>query len=337
MYMTKISIIVPVYNVEKYLSKCLDSIVHQDISNNEYEIIIVNDGSVDESLVIANQFAKYHHNILIISQDNKGLSAARNRGLLEAKGKYVWFIDSDDWIKINCLKKLMVLCENNDLDILSIDRIIIYSDDNQVVCRTKSANINNVIDGKKCFIENKFQTLAQLYLFSKDFLVKNNLTFMIGILHEDAEFTPRAIYCAKRFFYSGEAIYFHLQREGSITNNVNPKRCKDLILIANKLFKYAGEYCQTIEERIVMYRISFFSLTQAALLLKKLPPDSAVDANKMLKKEREIAIMVLKDPNIIYKIEAVLFLISPILFSRLYSIIKNADNIPQLEGEIEQS
>src|SRR5690554_3713943 len=118
--MIKISLIIPVYNVEKYLEKCLNSCMNQDISEEEYEIIIVNDGTKDSSLSIALKFEQKYKNIKVYSQENQGLSAARNKGLSLAKGEYVWFIDSDDWIKENCLKSITDKCFKENLDALAI-------------------------------------------------------------------------------------------------------------------------------------------------------------------------------------------------------------------------
>lgn len=98
-----LSIIIPIYNVEKYLSDCLNSVINQKKSDLTYEIIIVNDGTPDNSLKIAEDYAKSHNNITIISQENQGLGGARNTGLKAASGDYVWFIDSDDWINLNSL------------------------------------------------------------------------------------------------------------------------------------------------------------------------------------------------------------------------------------------
>jgi glycosyltransferase involved in cell wall biosynthesis len=125
--MIKLSIVIPIYNVEKYLAKCIESVLNQDIPTDEYEIILINDGSTDSSLQIAEKFVQMHPYIRLISQENQGLSAARNRGLDESKGEYVWFIDSDDWIQTDILKQLLLLCVFNELDMLSINRIRVSS------------------------------------------------------------------------------------------------------------------------------------------------------------------------------------------------------------------
>ncbi|MBQ7709263.1 MAG: glycosyltransferase, partial [Bacteroidales bacterium] len=115
---TRISIIVPMYNVESYMEECLKSLWNQDLREDEYEVIIVNDGSTDKSLDIAQEICANHPNAQIISQENKGLSMARNAGLAQAQGDSIWFVDADDWIAPGCLKSICRQME--DLDILAI-------------------------------------------------------------------------------------------------------------------------------------------------------------------------------------------------------------------------
>ena len=105
----KLSIVIPVYNVEKYVNRCLLSVLNQKVSSNEYEIVIVNDGSTDSSLSIVEEMIESYNNVILVSQENAGLSAARNRGLLLAKGDYIWFVDSDDWIDDDSLISIFML------------------------------------------------------------------------------------------------------------------------------------------------------------------------------------------------------------------------------------
>ena len=113
-----LSIIVPVYNVEKYLVRCIDSLVTQDVDACDYEIIMVNDGSTDNSLSVAEDLAAKYNNIVIVSHENRGLAAARNTGLRNASGQYVMFVDSDDYLTPNVISKMLKISFDNDLDIL---------------------------------------------------------------------------------------------------------------------------------------------------------------------------------------------------------------------------
>lgn len=116
--MLLLSIVVPVYNVSSYLSRCLDSLLNQSIDSAAYEIIVVNDGSTDSSLNIAQRYAGNHPQIVIVSQKNGGLSAARNSGVKVARGKYIQFVDSDDYLEPDVLNVLLEKMEREDLDVM---------------------------------------------------------------------------------------------------------------------------------------------------------------------------------------------------------------------------
>ena len=119
-YNYKLSIIVPMYNAEKYIETCLDSILNSNLSKKDYEIIIVNDGSKDKSPEIAKTYASQYSNIIYLNQENQGQSTARNNGIKNCNGEYVWFVDADDAIERDLLKILKLLSENPNIDILGI-------------------------------------------------------------------------------------------------------------------------------------------------------------------------------------------------------------------------
>ena len=118
-----LSIVVPTYNVEKYIANCLDSLLDQDLSADIYEILVINDGSTDNSPKIATKYSESHDNVIVVNQENGGLSEARNKGIALAKGKYIYFIDSDDYIAKNTLGLIMETLETHDLDLLGVDII----------------------------------------------------------------------------------------------------------------------------------------------------------------------------------------------------------------------
>lgn len=226
----KLSIVIPVYNVEKYIEKCLNSCVNQDLSKDDYEIIVVNDGSPDNSLSIVNEIAKAHSNIIIIDQKNQGLSGARNNGLKQAKGDYVWFVDSDDWIENNCLGKVAKKIEGHD--VLAIDYIYAY--DNATRNRTVCYKMTGALPGKD-FLLQGYRVPAQMYVFRRLFLIENELHFYLGAYHEDTEFTPRALYLAKSVCYLNAPVYYFYKRPNSITTMPNPKRAFDCIIVSTSL------------------------------------------------------------------------------------------------------
>lgn len=161
----KLSIIIPVYNVELYVEKCLCSCAEQNLSPDEYEIIVINDGTKDNSLEIVEKVAKDYTNIFIYSQENKGLSATRNKGLSLAKGEYEWFVDSDDWIEKNCLKDIVSNIEGFDVLAMGYIQANVNMKENKVVNYKSFADCAG-IDLLKSF----FFTMAQMYIYNKKFL-----------------------------------------------------------------------------------------------------------------------------------------------------------------------
>ena len=247
--MCRLSIIIPMYNVEKYIGKCLDSCISQKEVRlgSDYEIICVNDGTKDESASIARGYSYKHEGITVIDQNNQGLSMARNNGLKIAKGKYVWFVDSDDWIEDNCLKKVLDLL--SDCDILAIDYMWAYDDSskNQPVCYGKSGKVPG-----KDFLLDGYRVQAQMYVFRRSFLIKNNLLFYPGVYHEDTEFTPRALYFAEKVCYLNSPVYYFYKRPNSISTVPNPKRAFDYISVSISL----NDFIKGVEGK---YRICFYN------------------------------------------------------------------------------
>ena len=113
----RLNIIIPAYNVEQYLKRCVERCERQDIRREEYEVIVVNDGSPDGTLAVANELAATYENVVVLTQENGGPSKARNHGLSVAKGDYIWFVDADDYIVENCIGRVLAICEEHDLDI----------------------------------------------------------------------------------------------------------------------------------------------------------------------------------------------------------------------------
>ena len=231
------SIIIPVYNVEKYLARCLDSCVNQNMPKDEYEIIIVNDGSPDGSKAIAEQYVEKYSNIKLINQENGGLSVARNNGLKVAQGKYVWFVDSDDWIAENCLPDIVRKMESENLDMLQIGYYKAY--DNGEVRECDRGQFDGCMSGCEAMRKVLFPNPAQFAIYRRNFLLNNNLMFYPGIFHEDAEFKPRVLYFAKRFSSFNSHLYYYYQRdEGSIMSHYNIKRGRDIITVCNNLVNF---------------------------------------------------------------------------------------------------
>jgi glycosyltransferase involved in cell wall biosynthesis len=234
----KLSFIIPVYNVELFLEKCLRSCADQDVNPTEYEIIVINDGTKDDSLAIAEKIATEYSNIIIVSQENAGLSAARNKGLSLAKGDYIWFVDSDDWIKSDCLKKILDLLYSKDLDGLAVCAANVENE--TVKKRHNFMEVEGKIFSGKEILKTEYWThCVPFTIYRRNFLRDFDLKFMEGIYHEDSEFTPRAYYYCKRIAFISEIIYYVYISANSITRSVNPKKAFDLIKVANKISTFS--------------------------------------------------------------------------------------------------
>lgn len=228
----KISIIVPVYNVENYVEQCLRSICNQTI--NDIEIIIVNDGSEDNSISKIKEIKDYR--IKIINQKNKGLSSARNTGLKYAIGDYIAFVDSDDFVGINTAYEDMYnIALKDNSDVVSGDAVWYYSEsDRRIKEKSKNFIYDTPINGEEFLLTvlraNAIYVPVWFNLYKRDFLINNNLLFKEGVYHEDEWFTHRVLLKAERIsIYNKQFYMYRQQRPGSITNTLSEKRYLDII------------------------------------------------------------------------------------------------------------
>lgn len=229
----KVSIIVPIYNSEKYLRECLDSAVNQTLSN--IEVILINDGSTDNSLSIAKEYSEKYKFIKLINQHNFGQSYARNRGIKLASGKYIYFLDSDDYIDINAMERLFIEAERNNLDLimfggeLFFDRELIHKDIQRVKnAYKKKYHYPNIMKGKDCFakmVYNKDYTCSPCLLFIKrSILIDKQIRFYEGIIHEDELFTFELLFKCNRVKCINNIYFYRRIREGSTTTSKQYKR-----------------------------------------------------------------------------------------------------------------
>lgn len=252
--MITVSIIVPVYNVENYLSKCLDSLIHQSLTS--IEIIVINDGSTDQSGEIAKNYAQKDHRIRLFHQSNMGLSLTRNRGLKEAKGEYIVFVDSDDWLCENAIEQLYKEAISTQTEMVVANAVFIYPDGRKTnpYQRENSLYWDEILNGKECFcklMRNRcFDPMASSYLYKRELIEVNKLNFS-DILHEDELWTPVAMCHAKRISILDLDFYFYRQRSGSIVHSKNRKeRFDSLILCANELALFAEKYTFNEEKEL---------------------------------------------------------------------------------------
>ncbi len=304
-----ISIIVPVYNVEAYLKECLNSLLNQDF-NGEYEIVCVNDGSTDNSLNIIKEYQKTNDKIVLVDQKNKGLSGARNTGFKNAKGKYIMFLDSDDYLKNKkVLSKLYIEVEKYALDFVIADFEYDYEDKikNYRIQRTDKIK-DKVMNGREFYdlgIKTKsIMSVVWNKLYRRDFLEKNNLYFYEGIIYEDMEFTPRAYYLANRVKYVDEVAVTYRQREGSIMSSVNVKKLDNYLVVAESINKFNKKYNSQI-----LYNHELYMYVTLIRKLKNLEDKSEVIKFKDKLKERNVASKFMKSNMLKYKGFGLLYLL----------------------------
>lgn len=324
-----LSIIIPVYNVEQYLSKCLNSLLQQDIAAENYEIIVVNDGSTDDSMAIAEEYAQKHQNIIIITQENKGLGGARNTGIRHATGKYLWFVDSDDYIESNVLKELLDFIEKKELEILRFNYEAVKENGNIIAKKNNSLHSivysENIVTGEE-FLSKQlgWACYAVMFLFDTEFIKKNNLYFNENIYFEDIEWLIKVLLKTERICSYNKCVYYYLQREGSITKSKTLEKKEKVY--NDKLFVI--QYLQTQIEnsqnkQVILWLKGMISLTVISLL--------PYVCNQIPHKKDELYLFISKNkllPLRPYRftlrqfITLILINISPKLFCRLKKRIK---------------
>ena len=231
----KISVIVPVYNVEKYLFRCIGSILEQTYTN--FELILVNDGSLDSSLEICNKFKEYDSRVKIIDKKNEGVSAARNDGICIASGEYITFIDSDDWISPNYLEKLLTGIENENCD-LSVGKI-----ENRGLSCNAASRISKIIDFSICSEIDKVCTLKIqemsspcVKLYKTDIINKNQIFFREDMKRlEDYLFVVEYLRYVNKIYISDDAkYYYNRMTTGSLTKQYHANFAEWSVILLEK-------------------------------------------------------------------------------------------------------
>ena len=242
MAVPKYSVIVSVYNIENYIKQCVDSVLQQTVS--DFELILVDDGSTDGSGEICDEYAKNHSNVTVLHKQNGGLSDARNVGLSSAKGEYLYFVDGDHWLETTVLEEFDNLLEKyGDLDFIHGRYKIFYQQTQQYELIPNFIGNDWAIGktGQEVFVEAYKRDLPIAMgirgVYSRSFIISNNLYFSKGLYGEDEEWTPRLFFAATKVGgYDGGGYIYRANRFGSLMNTMNLKKRLDLISI------YAGWY-----------------------------------------------------------------------------------------------
>ncbi len=235
-----LSLVVPVYNIQDYLKDLVASLETQDLAPNLWEILFVNDGSTDESLKVGQLLTKKIDNARWISQENKGVSEARNVGLREAQGKFVWFVDADDFISKNILLKIKHFIDSYPtMDVLTMSQMK-FTENGAKEYTVKYDTSELPCSGVEHMQKKESFTQVAIYAFCRSFLLENNLFFYPDIYHEDEEFYSRVFFFAKKVVYMPNIASYYRIREGSIMNSNNKeKRVDDLLKILVLLLDFS--------------------------------------------------------------------------------------------------
>lgn len=269
----KLSIIVPVYGVEKYIDKCLDNLVKQSLK--EIEIIVVNDGTKDNSQKIIDKYVKkYPDKIKSYIKENGGQGSARNYGLKKTTGEYIGYVDSDDFVEKDMYKKLYNKAKENNYDIVVCGNYNVSED-------YQNKNIDAFINNYNTDLENIFFGKMAVWnkIYKRDILIKNKLEFKEKVWYEDLAFTLKAIMNSNTFAFIDEPLYDYLIREGSTMNNSNVQRNLEILDAFNDILSYIQhnkkeEYFNKIE----FLAIDHIYISAIVRVLK-------ADSDKNIKKE----------------------------------------------------
>ena len=234
-----VSIIVPVYKVEQYLKRCMDSVLNQTYKN--IEIILVNDGSPDNCPALCDKYAKIDSRVRVIHKENGGLSSARNVALDSVKGDYIFFVDSDDWLALDTLEVLNEYLEK-DYDMISFQRT--YLTEEKVVEKgeknPKDMDVSQYIDAS--FL-GRYDFFVTTKIFKTE--VFNNVRFLEGRNYEDLEIMHRLFLNMKKVVGLDYFLYYYWKgNEGAITNTITMKNIKDHYLSANEIYRASKKYLE---------------------------------------------------------------------------------------------
>ena len=231
-----LTVVIPVYNVEKYLKRCLESILSQEWKC--YDILLIDDGSSDNSPQICDDYVKEYDFISVIHKENSGLSEARNTGILHAKGEYVYFPDSDDWIEPQTFVELAEELESREFDIISFNREFVKSEEEIILSEPKT---DQVYKGKEAFVKmlkhSYITGFANDKIYKKSLFIENNILFPKGKYYEDLGTNYKLFLLANRVYATNQKYYHYLiDNPDSITQSWNEKKFRDMFEFYKEVF-----------------------------------------------------------------------------------------------------
>ena len=300
-----ISIIVPVYKVEKYIDRCINSLVCQ--SYTDIEIILVDDGSPDRCPEICDAWSKKDNRVLVIHKTNGGLSDARNAGISVAKGKYICFVDSDDYVANNFIEVLYKLIKHSGSQISAVDAKWVYEEDSNIQSEVSLSDKIEIFDSKEAInnllLNAKYKDYAWNKMYTADLF--ENIRYPVGKNMEDLATTYKLFYLCNKIIYNPSKLYFYFQRKDSILHTLNNDFYITKLQISRERYEsIKNKYPDLISNDIYMFSEMFGEYPY-------------VNSNVQMRLKKEMALLwpkVRKKVNAKTKIKYFIFL----FFRRLY-------------------
>ena len=252
----KLSIIIPMYNVEKYIAACLDSILNSDLPKDCYEVIIINDGSTDNGPEIAQKYVSRHDNFVYLTQENQGQSVARNNGLTKARGDYVWFVDADDELHKEWGILLSLVEQYNNPDILSFRLEARSFPDKEFLhfgSKHQQVPHNQVISGRDAVIAGYMPSSVCTFIIKRRLLIEESLTFYPGIVHQDVEMSYRMVSLAKSAVFTDYCLYIYNIYNNSTIHTTDFRKKKRMLIDDSTIahsFKQFAERMQLTDKEL---------------------------------------------------------------------------------------
>lgn len=310
----KLSIILPVYNTGHLVEKAIHSLLN--LKNVDLEILCMNDGSTDNSWDKLQEIENKYDQVKLINKENEGLSRTRNKGIQEASGDYVYFLDSDDWINTEAFDELLAYCHEN-YDIIHGNFCYVYEDG---TTKANKSQLEGVYTGQEFLcqglLQDKISMASCINIFKRDFLMEHELLFFPGIYHEDEEFNLRVFSYAKRVISKDLTFHMYLQRSGSISNDKSKeaKRFNDVITIYESIMSFLNEstHVSKAYRQVCSTYVSFIILLSYAKQNNKETMKASEKKIKQLKLHRTIHSNIL-----IYKVSKLALQIMPVTYIKV--------------------
>lgn len=310
----QLSVIIPMYNAEKYIKRCIESVYRQDLDINNFELLVVNDGSTDNSPSIVKELQKTYPNITLIDKENGGQATARNMGLEEAHGDYIMFIDADDFLidyRIkSCLEKTIEY--NLDICCMRIQRLL--PDGSPVNIPSSAFSDREVYTGRWLLLNGYFPASVCAHFFRREFLLKTGLRLLPGIMHEDVNFQLKLFAYVERFMFCHTFVYVYYYNPLSTDRMMDLAKQKCSIWsnmqICNDLKNFGKKIYMDSDLRIFYMKVSNSQIVAECLNLIR---NSGIDTNfrrKIIHESYQCGLLPVKGPCTSLKVDIMKYLIN---------------------------